>query len=108
MLLLRTHNAENNQLHFTEGLAWYDDTCYGARKFPPNQPVYIISRQSLCQPTSTGYSSKFSGHHRVMLDRFEQTSAIHTVASRIARIPVPVPIRGIASIPTYPYLSGIG
>ena len=35
MLLLRTHNAEeNNQLHFTEGLAWYYDTCYGARKFP--------------------------------------------------------------------------
>ena len=34
-LLLRTHNAEeNNQLHFTEGLAWYYDTCYGARKFP--------------------------------------------------------------------------
>jgi len=52
-------------LHFIEGSALYDDTCYGARNFPSNQPIYIISRQSLCQTTSTGYSRIFSGHYFV-------------------------------------------
>jgi hypothetical protein len=53
---------ELNQLHFTEGSALYDDTYYGARNFSFNQPIYIISSQSLCQTTSTGYSCIFSGH----------------------------------------------
>jgi hypothetical protein len=55
---------ELNQLHFTEDSALYD-ACYGARNLPLNQPIYIISSQSLCQTTNTGYSRIFSGHYFV-------------------------------------------
>ena len=57
--------TENNQLHFCQGHVLYSDTCYGLLDIRPTQPIFIVSRQSFCSTTSTGYTRLFSGHYFV-------------------------------------------
>jgi hypothetical protein len=56
---------ESNQLHFLEGHAMPSDQCYSLLDIRPNQPIYIVSRQSLRYSTTTGYTRLFLGHYFV-------------------------------------------